>query len=219
MQILFADNHIIVAEKSAGISTEGEEGCLEDLVKAWAKEHYEKKGAVFLKAVHRLDKPASGIVVFAKTSKALSRLHTAFRERLIFKKYLALIEGILPKDEGVLEDFLLREEYRSSTSAEGEGKKASLSYKVLARHKDTTLVEVDLHTGRYHQIRVQFSLRGHPIVGDHKYGAKTVLQGKKIALHHQRIEFFHPVSQERCVFTSEPKEELLQFAPHLKQRP
>lgn len=211
MQILFADNHIIVAEKPSGISTEGEEGCLEDLVKGWAKEHYQKKGEVFLKAVHRLDKPASGLVLFAKSSKALARLHEAFRERKVFKKYLALVEGILKEDEGILEDFLIREEYRCVSGDSSSGKKASLSYKICARHKDSTLVEVDLHTGRYHQIRVQFSIRGYPIVGDQKYGAKTSVGKHKIMLHHKQIRFAHPISQEMMSFTAEPKEELLQF--------
>ena len=210
MQILYADNHIVVSVKPAGMVTEsGQEVSLEDVVKVWAKEHYQKPGDIFIKPVHRLDKPASGIVLFAKTSKALTRLHAAFRERKIEKTYLALLEGNLVQEEGVLEDFLLKEDFRAKQSLDPSAKLAKLSYKVCARSLKHTLVQVHLHTGRYHQIRAQFSSRGHPIVGDQKYGSKDLLSGGQIALHHAEISFFHPVSGQKMTFSAPSSLELL----------
>jgi 23S rRNA pseudouridine1911/1915/1917 synthase len=210
MQVLFADNHIIVVEKPSGIATEGEDQSLEDLVGMWARDHYQKTGNVFIKAAHRLDKPASGIVIFAKTSKALTRLHAAFRQRKVEKMYIALLEGYLPQEEGVFEDFLLKEEYKTTPSKDPKAKKAILSFKVIARSQGRTLVQVALDTGRYHQIRVQFSCRGYPIVGDHKYGAKSFLKEKEIALHHEQIRFPHPISQEDMSFCLKPTKAFLQ---------
>jgi len=213
MEILYADNHLVVVNKPSGIPTESkEEPDLEALVAAWIKEKYEKKGAVFVKAVHRLDKPASGIVLLAKTSKALTRLHESFQKREVEKTYLAVVEGAV-EEEGIFEDCLLREEYISRVTNPGNalGKEASLSYKLQRKIKGNSLVEVDLHTGRYHQIRVQFSSRGHPVLNDVKYGAKRLSGEKRIALHHTKLQFPHPVSKEILTFTHTPPESFYNF--------
>ncbi len=203
IEVLYSDNHIIVVNKSAGIATQSEEGeSVEAHVKLWAKEHYEKKGAVFVHAAHRLDKPVSGIVVLAKTSKALSRLQESFRSKDVQKTYIAWVEGVLKEESALLEDYLLHEEFRSSicSSINPKGKKASLSYKVKKATARASLVEIDLHTGRYHQIRLQFSHRGHPIVNDLKYGGSQVAGVESIALQHAKVTFPHPISKEKLVF-------------------
>lgn len=204
MEILYADNHLVIVNKPFGIPTEStEEVSLETLVKSWVKEKYNKKGAVFVRAAHRLDKSATGIVVFAKTSKALERLHESFRTRQVQKTYLALVEGEMKEEDGFFEDYLLRKEYCSSICDEAHpmAKKAALSYKVQKKMKGYSLVEIDLYTGRYHQIRVQFSSRGHPIVNDGKYGAKRIEKVHHIALHHTKIQIIHPISKETLTFT------------------
>ncbi len=203
MEILYADNHLVIVNKPFGIPTEStEEMSLETLVKLWVKEKYDKKGEVFARAVHRLDKSATGIVVFAKTSKALERLHESFRTRQVQKTYLALVEGEIKEERGLFEDYLLRKEYHSSICDEAHSlaKKAILSYKVQKRLKGCCLVEIDLHTGRYHQIRIQFSSRGHPILNDAKYGARRIERSHHIALHHTKLQIVHPISKEILTF-------------------
>lgn len=206
MEILYADNHLIVVNKPFGIPTEStEELSLEHQVKLWVKEKYDKKGEVFVRAAHRLDKSATGIVVFAKTSKALERLHESFRTRQVQKTYMALVEGYLTEEVGLFEDYLLRKEYCSSVCDESHplAKKAMLSYKVQKKIRGYSLVEVDLHTGRYHQIRIQFSSRGHPIVNDGKYGARRLERSHHIALHHVKLQMIHPISKEVLIFKQE----------------
>ncbi len=203
IEVLYSDNHIIVVNKLAGIPTQAEEGeSVESQVKLWAKEHYEKKGAVFVHAAHRLDKPVGGIVVLAKTSKALSRLQESFRSKEVQKTYIAWVEGVLKEESALLEDYLLHEEFRSSVCflTNPKGKRASLSYRVKAKTAKASLVEIDLHTGRYHQIRLQFSHRGHPIVNDLKYGGSQVTGVDSIALQHAKVIFPHPISKEKLVF-------------------
>ncbi len=204
MEILYADNHLIIVNKPSGIATESlEEMSLEHQVKLWVKEKYQKPGEAFVKAAHRLDKPATGIVIFAKTSKALARLHQHFREGKIRKTYRALVEGKLTEESSVFEDYLLRKEYSSSVCEPNNplAKKAVLSYKVQTADDKYSLVEIDLQTGRYHQIRVQFSLRGHPVVNDGKYGARVLINSSKIALQHAMLQMQHPISKESLVFT------------------
>lgn len=205
MEVLYADNHIIVVNKPAGIATESsDQVSLELEVKEWVRQKYNKAGAVFAKAAHRLDKSVSGIVVFAKTSKALQRLHESFRSRKVKKTYFALVEGKIAKQEDLLEDDLLRKEFCSCVDRGNPlAKKAILSYKVLKYIRDNTFIEVHLHTGRYHQIRVQFSSRGHPIVNDKKYGAKQVTVSHQIALHHGKLEMIHPTLLKEMTFTQE----------------
>ena len=165
MDILYADNHIVVVNKRAGLATESnEQESLEKEGKIWIKERYNKPGSVFLHAAHRLDKPVSGIVILAKTTKALIRLQEAFRTKQTKKTYLALVEGTLSEPSGDLEDFLVHGDFCAhiSTNLNPKAKRASLSYRTLGN----SLLEIMLHTGRYHQIRAQFSHRGHPILND-----------------------------------------------------
>ena len=189
---IFEDNHLLIIDKPAGMLTQGangEEG-LEELLK---KKHK------FLRCVHRIDAPVSGIVVFAKSSKALSRLNTSMREKLWTKIYIARIEGIL-KGSGTLEHNLLHGDRKAIIDP--TGKKSILKYQVL----ESGLVEIELITGRYHQIRVQFSAIGHPIVGDVKYGAtqNATCGPKTIDLHHHRLTFPHPITKELVQVVSNP---------------
>ncbi len=204
MDIVYFDNHIVVVHKTAGIPTQSEEETsVEKEARIWAKDHFGKKGDVFLHALHRIDKPVSGLVLLAKTSKALERLHASFRAKQMRKTYFALVEGSLREDFGVMEDFLVQEEYKArvATSSSSKAKACRLSYKVIRKTPYSSLVEIDLETGRYHQIRCQFANKGHPIVGDSKYGAKCILRREaRIALHHQKMEFPHPVTKELLRF-------------------
>ncbi|MFI5334435.1 MAG: RluA family pseudouridine synthase [Chlamydiales bacterium] len=197
--ILYSDNHLLVVYKPAGICTQpGEGNSIEEWAKIKLKEETKKTGNIFLVPVHRLDKHVSGLVLFARSSKALSRLNEMMRERKIRKKYLARIEGRLPHDEGTLEHFLVHEEYRSRVAKEGEpdAKRALLTYRQVA----DALVEVELQTGRYHQIRAQLSAIGCPIVGDAKYGSKNSYPSQAIALQHIELAFTHPVTKQELLF-------------------
>lgn len=205
MNILFEDNHQLVVVKPAGIVTQpsgvADRESLEMQAKEWLKQKYQKKGNVFLEAVHRIDKPVSGIVLFAKTSKALSRLHASMREKKVKKTYLAIVEGHIQKKEGTLIHDLVHDEHFATVAKKGEeGKQAVLHYKVLESYQKTDLVEIALETGRYHQIRAQFAAIGHPILGDAKYGSKNSYQPDAIALHHSRFEIPHPITGEWQVF-------------------
>jgi 23S rRNA pseudouridine1911/1915/1917 synthase len=219
MEVLYFDNHIVVVKKAPGIPTQAVDGAsLEQEARAWAKKQFAKKGEVFLYVAHRLDKPVSGIVLLAKTSKALERMQKAFRERRTQKTYVALLEGVLEKDEGLLEDFLVQGEFRTYISSEDnpQAKRCRLAYKVLEKMPFSTLVEIDLQTGRYHQIRAQFSHLGHPVVGDVKYGAKHIAnRPSHIALHHQKMAFVHPVTQEQMFFESPPPRDWKDWAQEL----
>jgi len=186
--ILYCDNHLLVVEKSPGMATQPD---LVDCAKIWVKKEFHKVGNVFLEPVHRIDKPVSGLILFARTSKALSRLQQMMRDRTIHKIYLALLEGEL-QQEGTLKHRLVHDEYRARVAP--EGKEAILHYHVCHRKGELTLVEVRLETGRYHQIRAQFAAIKCPIVGDKKYGSRKDFP-EGIALHHYRMEFKHPVTQ------------------------
>lgn len=206
IDVLYEDNHIIAVNKPAGLlsqPTDIENDSLEVRVKAWIKEKYQKPGNVFVGVVHRLDKPTSGILIFAKTSKALSRLNDAMRSREMHKTYCAYVEGHLRKKEGTLEHFLVHGEHSSIVSdrSNKEAKLARLHYKVLKEEANCTLVEIELETGRYHQIRCQFAAMGHPVVGDLRYGAKKdkkclpQLPSDAVALHHIKMSLTHPVTK------------------------
>jgi 23S rRNA pseudouridine1911/1915/1917 synthase len=197
-RIVYCDNHILVVNKPADMATQPD---LTELAKDWVKQKYNKPGAVYLHPVHRLDKAVSGLVLFARTSKALSRLQEMMRERKIQKTYYALVEGKVPAKEGKLVHQLEHSSFHAKVVK--NGKEAILTYKVLGQKKEATLVEIDLVTGRYHQIRAQFSAIGCPILGDEKYGSsKRWPLG--IALHHSELRFEHPVTKEQMVFTSAP---------------
>lgn len=202
---LFEDNHLLVLNKPAGLLTQPsgtEQESLERQAKAWLKERDHKPGNVFLESIHRLDKAVSGVVVFCKTSKALSRLNASMRAKQVRKIYWAWVEGPLPQEEGSLEHFLVHDDFHAKlvSASHPQGKQALLNYRVLQRKKDRTLVEIELHTGRYHQIRLQFSALKHPVWGDQKYGGKQDYEPGAIALHHQRLELMHPISQALLIF-------------------
>jgi len=200
MEILHEDNHLLIVSKPAGLLTQPggkDRDSLEKQGKRYIKEKYQKPGLVFLEAAHRLDKASSGIVVFARTGKALKRLHEAIRRGEWKKRYLALIEGVLPEDHGVLEDYLVHGDHRAeiADAASPNAKHARLKYRYIGKR----CIEIDLETGRYHQIRVQLSSRGCPIVGDVKYGSIKAFPNQGIALHHASLEFIHPVTGKKIV--------------------
>jgi 23S rRNA pseudouridine1911/1915/1917 synthase len=202
---IFEDNHLLVLNKPAGLLTQPsgtEQESLEQQAKAWIKAVYHKPGNVFLEAVHRLDKPVSGVVVFGKTSKALSRLNASMRAKQTRKIYWTWVEGSISADQGDLEHFLVHDDFHAKVvgADHPEGKVARLSYKVLQRKKERTLLEIELATGRYHQIRLQLASLGHPIWGDHKYGSKHSYEREAIALHHRSLQMPHPISQAWLTF-------------------
>lgn len=191
LKVLYEDNHLIAVYKPAGVLTQPDETHDEDLmaaVKKHLKEKYKKPGNVFLGLTHRLDRPVSGIVLFAKTSKGASRLSKQFREGTIEKTYHALIEGKFPTKKGELVNYLGKDT-KKMRAIEGEGKKAELSYEVVKSDDKYSLLKIRLHTGKFHQIRAQLSLAGFPIKGDVKYGAKEPLLDRSIALCESSISF------------------------------
>lgn len=201
MKVLFCDNHILVVFKEAGISTQAHTPgkiSLEEIAKAWVKEKYNKPGNVFLEPIHRLDQAACGLVIFARTSKALSRLQQQMREQKIQKYYQVLVEGHLRVKKARLVHRLTHGD--SKALLDPNGKEAILEYEVQQYQDGNTLVEVCLITGRYHQIRAQFALIGHPVVGDTKYGAKKDSSQEGIALQHYKVHFTHPVTGQSISF-------------------
>ena len=202
MTPLYEDNHIIIVDKQPGEIVQGDktgDTPLSETIKAYLKEKYNKPGNVFCGVVHRLDRPVGGVVIFAKTSKALSRLNEMLRKGEIHKTYWALVEGHPEKEEGRLENWLasdgrLNKTFVSSQS-NPEAKKCALTYKTIGRGDRYTLLEINLLTGRKHQIRCQLANIGHCIKGDLKYGAKRSNPGGGISLLARHIEFIHPVSK------------------------
>jgi len=200
---IYEDNHIIVVSKRSGEIVQGDktgDEPLAETVKRYIKEMHHKPGNVFLGVVHRLDRPVSGLVLFAKTSKALSRLNDMFRTGKVEKRYWALVEQRPPEDSGELRNWLIRNEKQNksyvSTTERAGAKEAHLSYKLIGRTERYWLVEVELHTGRHHQIRCQLSSIGCPIRGDLKYGAKRSLPDGSISLISRYMSFVHPVSKQ-----------------------
>lgn len=207
-KVLYLDNHLLVADKPAGMPTqpnESGESNLEDFCKSWLKEKEQKPGNVFLHAAHRLDKPVSGLVLFAKTSKALSRLNAAFRNREVEKVYVAQVEGVMPASSGTLEHYLRHDHHRAAVShaKDPSAKLARLHYRVISCSHSQSKVEIQLETGRYHQIRAQLAAIGHPIIGDAKYGSKRAYPALGIALCHCRLSIRHPTTQAWLTFTVE----------------
>ncbi|MFZ2287098.1 MAG: RluA family pseudouridine synthase [Bacteroidales bacterium] len=203
MAVLYEDNHIIIVNKHSSDLVQGDgtgDEPLDDIVRSYIKEKYNKQGDVFLGVVHRLDRPVSGCVVYARTSKALTRLSELFRTREVKKTYWAIVSDRPPAEEGNLSHWLKKNEAQNKSyvyATEVKGSKlAELSYRVLARSEKYYLVEVDLRTGRHHQIRAQLAAAGCPIKGDLKYGSKRSNQGGGISLHSRRISFVHPVKNE-----------------------
>ena len=212
LKVIYEDNHIIVVEKKPNIPSQAdktEDIDMLSIVKSYIKEKYQKPGNVYLGLIHRLDRPVGGIMIFAKTSKAASRLSNEVREKVFKKKYLAVVDGKLDKKEGVLEDYLYKDERNNISKVVKKEKKnakyAKLEYKVLKYNKikDLSLLEINLHTGRHHQIRVQLSNMGHSIFGDQKYGTRG--RGKQIALWAYELIIIHPTTKEKMTFTDMPE--------------
>lgn len=209
-QILYEDNHLLAINKRVGQIVQGDKTGdlpLAELIKAFLKERDAKPGNVFCGVVHRIDRPVSGVVLFAKTSKALSRMNQALKERTLRKTYWALTKHRPPQAEGHLEDYLWRNEKQNRTyvvPATKQGAKvASLDYRVLTTTEGGYyLLEVDLHTGRHHQIRAQLANMGCPIKGDLKYGAERSNPDGGISLHARQITFPHPVRKQELTLTA-----------------
>ena len=206
MEVIYEDNHIIIVNKQSGEIVQGDktgDRPLSDIVKDYIKERYAKPGAVFLGVVHRLDRPVSGLVVFARTSKALARLNKMFAEGEVHKTYWAIVKNVPREPEGTLTHWLVRNEKQNKSYAYDQekpnAKKAILKYKVIGHSDNYTLLEVQLMTGRHHQIRCQLAAMGCPIKGDLKYGAPRSNPDGSISLLSRRVEFIHPVSKEPIV--------------------
>ena len=196
-EILYEDNHLLALNKPAGMLTQPsgrDEASLESLAKEWIRCVKGKPGAVFLHAVHRLDRPVSGIVLFARTGKALSRMNDQQRRREIRKVYHAVITNDLPAREGTLRHLLRHSRMRSIQAPDHEegARECTLHYRILRGHSGMYLAEIVLETGRYHQIRAQLAATGCPVMGDARYGGQSAAPLHGIALHHVRMEFTHP---------------------------
>ena len=207
MKVLYEDNHLLVVDKPINIPMQEDESKDNDLLsmgKQYIKDKYNKPGNVYLGLVHRLDRPVSGVCVFARTSKAASRLSKQVQNHETFKKtYLAVVEDNGLKDAGHFEDYLLKDSKTNTVKVNPKGKLAILDYEVLKRKDNLALVKVYLKTGRSHQIRVQFSSRNHALWGDQRYN-KNAIVGQQIALHSYNLSFIHPVTDETLSFTSKP---------------
>ena len=212
LEVLFEDNHIIVVKKDPNIPSQADK--TEDLdmltiIKAYLKEKYNKPGNVYLGLVHRLDRPVGGVMVFAKTSKSASRLSDQIREKVFKKKYLAVVDGQFENKKGVMEDYLYKDERNNMSRVVNKDKKnakfSKLDYEVLAYNevKNLSLVKVNLHTGRHHQIRVQLANSGHSIFGDQKYGTRG--KNKQIALWAYELTIKHPITKEEMTFRCLPE--------------
>lgn len=209
--ILYEDNHLLAINKPAGILVQGDETGdvpLSELAKEYIRNKYQKPGNVFMGVVHRLDRPVSGVVVFAKTSKALTRMNELFRSNQTKKTYLALSNRQPPREHDHLVHWLVKDEARNITKAFAKenknGSRSELTYTLLGHDQDYFLLQVNPVTGRPHQIRVQLASQGCPITGDLKYGAPTPLPDKSIALHALRLEFLHPVLKTPLQLTALP---------------
>lgn len=203
MTVVYEDNHLIIVNKTASEIVQGDktgDTPLSETVKQYIKEKYAKPGNVFLGVVHRLDRPVSGLVVFAKTSKALARLNEMFRNSEVKKTYWAIVKQRPPQDEGELVNYLVRNEKQNKSYAYDKevknSKKAVLHYRLIGHSQNYFLIEVDLKTGRHHQIRCQLAKMGCPIKGDLKYGFARSNPDGSICLHAHRVKFVHPVSKE-----------------------
>ena len=203
MTVVYEDNHIIVVNKTASEIVQADktgDTPLSETVKQYLKEKYQKPGNVFLGVTHRLDRPVSGLVIFAKTSKALTRLNEMFRAGEVKKTYWAVVKNAPKESEGELVHFLVRNERQNKSYAYDKevpnSKKAVLDYRLIGRSENYYLLEVDLKTGRHHQIRCQLAKMGCPIKGDLKYGSPRSNPDGSICLHARRVRFVHPVSKE-----------------------
>ncbi|MEX2350294.1 MAG: RNA pseudouridine synthase [Flavobacteriaceae bacterium] len=216
LQVLYEDNHLIAVNKRAGDLIQGDktgDKPLSDVVKDYIAEKYNKPGAVYLGVVHRLDRPTTGVVLFAKTSKALTRLNSLFKERETKKIYWALVKNTPPKAQDTLTHFLKRNAKQNKSYAHihkvPESKKAVLEYQVLKKLDNYFLLEIQLHTGRHHQIRSQLSAINCPIKGDLKYGFDRSNPDASIHLHARKLTLIHPVQKEKLTVIAPPPDEVI----------
>lgn len=220
VNIVYEDNHIIVVSKESGEIVQGDktgDTPLSDMVKEYIKETYAKPGEVFLGVVHRLDRPVSGLVMFARTSKALARLNRMFAEGEVHKTYWAVTKNCPARLEGSLDHWLVRNEKQNKSYAYDRevphSKRALLDYRVIGKSDNYYLIEVDLKTGRHHQIRCQLAKMGCPIKGDLKYGSKRSNPNGDISLQAHSMEFIHPVSKKLISLSLDPSGEFAMFKP------
>ena len=209
LNVLYEDNHIIVVVKPVNVLSQADSTHDKDLltiVKEYIKVKYNKPGNVYLGLVHRLDRPVGGVMVFARSSKAASRLTDMIKVHDFSKSYVAVVNGLFDKKEGTFEDYLLKcDDGNSRVVSKNEGKKATLNYKVIEEDKENnlSLVDIELLTGRHHQIRVQFASRNHPLYGDQRYGK---CDNKQIALWAYKLSFVHPIKKEMMTFSCLPNQ-------------
>ncbi len=211
LKVLHEDNHIIIVNKRPGDIVQGDktgDKPLSEVVKSYLKEKYNKPGNVYLGVVHRLDRPTSGIIVFSKTSKALPRLNKLFQDKKAKKTYWAVVKNPPPNEEGELVHYMKRNSKQNKSYAHKnevpDSKKAILDYRLLKKLDNYYLLEIDLHTGRHHQIRSQLSSIGSPIKGDLKYGFDRSNKDASIHLHSRELKFIHPVSKESIRIVAPP---------------
>ena len=216
LEVLYEDNHIIAINKKPSDIVQGDktgDTPLSEFVKKYIKEKYNKPGEVFVGTVHRIDRPVSGIVLFAKTSKALARLNQLFQTKEIKKTYWAVVKNKPAKNEGKLVHYLRKNEAKNISKAfekETPGAlRSELDYQLIATSDNYYLLEINPHTGRHHQIRVQLSAMGCPIKGDVKYGFNRGNKDASIHLHARKIEFLHPVKKEKVIIVAPPPNEAL----------
>ena len=216
--VVYEDNHLLCVSKRPGEIVQGDktgDEPMSEARKAWRKEKYNKPGNVYLGVIHRLDRPVGGLVLFAKTSKALSRMNELFRTGDVSKRYWAVVTARPPKHSDTLEQYLVRNESQNKSYVARQGaatpgaKLARLSYRLLASGEHYHLLEIELHTGRHHQIRCQLAALGCPIKGDLKYGAPRSNPGGSISLLSRQISFTHPVSKEALTLTAPVPDERL----------
>ena len=206
--VIYEDNHLLVVEKPVNIPTQADstnDPDMHSLLKEYIKEKYQKPGNVYLGLVHRLDRPVGGLMVFAKTSKCAARLTKQLQTSQFSKTYLAVIDNVITKEEDTYVDKLLKNQDTNMVTVNEAGKEAILSYKLLAVKDRLSLVEINLQTGRSHQIRVQFASRGNPLYGDQRYN-KNAKAKEQIALLAYKLSFNHPTTNERLTFELKTKD-------------
>jgi len=215
-QLLHEDNHLLAVNKLPGQLVQGDktgDAPLGEYLKEYLKTKYEKPGEVFLGVVHRLDRPVSGVVLFARTSKALERMNEQFREKKVQKTYWAVVKNQPPDDSGSLIHYLVKDEAKNKSKAFNKEVKGSsrswLDYKIISKSDNYFLLEITPHTGRHHQIRVQLAAMGCPIKGDVKYGFDRTNEDGSIHLHSRKVEFIHPVKKEAMTLIAPVPDEKL----------
>lgn len=208
LKILYEDNHVIVVVKPPNVLSQADntgDADMLTLIKTYLKEKYQKPGNVYLGLVHRLDRPVGGVMVFAKTSKAAARLSSQIQNGQMQKKYYAVVNGTLDNKKGTFKDLLEKTSDKKVLLNTPNGKEAILEYRVIGEKDNLSLIDINLLTGRYHQIRVQFASRNHSLYGDQLYGKQDK---KQIALFAYYLSFLHPTTKERMIFTAFPEEEV-----------